>query len=812
MWIRPVVSAVILVALIVVGAKPIGPAPALGGFLEPTRGIWGLIGATALESDSEAALPGLEGEVRVIYDSRSVPHIFAGTVEDATRALGYVVARDRLFQMHLQAAAGAGRLTELVGARALSMDREMRRIGLSWGAERKLRAMQESEGSARLLAAYAEGVNAYANALRRGAVPVEYRLLGGTIGPWEPAATASILMRMGWTLAHITPEVSRAAAAAKVGWEAASALFPGALYLQDPIQPTGSGEPRIDRTPIPPPGGPDTATPILAALIGAEEDATGIRHFASNNWAISPERSASGRALLAGDPHLELTLPSIWYEVHIVVPGALDVYGVTIPGTPGVIIGLNRDLAWTFTNTGADVLDFYAETVDDQDAPTRYMLDGEWRPLEMRVEEFRGPGGALIATDTLYFTHRGPMQYQGGKWISFRWTVLEPSNDLEAFFRGAAATSVDEFLGATADHFRAPAQNMLVADRAGSIGIRSTGAFPIRPGNGDGLAIREGSTSANDWRGYLPPDRFPQAVNPAQGFLASANQQPIDPITTSDYFGGGYEPWRALRINRLLREDSAVTVDAMRRYQTDPINERARYFLPFILGAGESEAARLLSEWDGGYTPDNRRAVLFEAVMRQIANLTWDELLRDPDNVDGARVTTPSTDVLARLMNDPVSAWWDRRSTTEVEQREDILRLALDRGLAATRAAYGEPDDDRWLWRNVRHANVNHALRLPSFSARGISVQGGPGTLNPSFGDGTHGASWRMVVELGDTVRGWGIYPGGQSGSPVSSRYRDRMSRWAAGELDELQLPRTPEELGNRKGSLLLRPARGRNR
>jgi penicillin G amidase len=808
MYIRFLLSAVILGAAVTVAALPIGPAPAMGPFLEPTRGVWGLSRAASQRGNSEVELQGLAAEARVIYDRRGVPHIFASSMEDAVRALGYVVARDRLFQMHLQSAAGSGRLTEIVGARALPMDRETRRLGLPWGAERKIAAVKSSPETSRLMSAYAEGVNAYASTLGRGAVPLEFRLLGSRIPAWDSASTANILMRMGWTLAHITPEVSRAAAASRVGWRAAAALFPGALSLQEPIQPTGAGAPRFDTTPLPPPGAGDTTTPILTALTaGLNDDAFDAGRFASNNWAVSPRRSATGKALLAGDPHLELTLPSIWYEVHIVVPGEVDVYGVTIPGTPGVIIGLNRDIAWTFTNTGADVLDFYAEQVDDGELPARYMVDGEWQTIERRIEEYRSPAGDLLATDTLLFTHRGPLQYQGGRWISFRWTVLEPTNELEAFFRASKSTTAREFLEHTADHFRAPAQNMLVADRHGTIGIRSTGAFPVRPGDGDGLVIRDGSRSSSDWTGYLPRERYPQAVDPAQGFVASANQQPVDPATSTDYFGGDYEPWRALRINRILREDSAVTVDAMRRYQTDPINERARFFLPYFTSIPESEGARLLGGWDGSYTTDNRRAVLFEAAMRELAMYTWDELLREEGNFRSGRVATPGSDVLARLMTDSTSEWWDIRSTIERERRDDIVRMALDNALATLQRDSGEPGDDRWLWSNVRRANVNHLLRLPSFSARDIPVQGGPGNLSPSFGDGTHGASWRMVVELGDEVRGWGIYPGGQSGSPVSDRYRDRVARWQAGELDELIFPRRGEEITQPSATVILRPA-----
>jgi penicillin amidase len=541
--------------------------------------------------------------------------------------------------------------------------------------------------------------------------------------------------------------------------------------------------------------------------------------MASNNWAVSPRRSASGHALLAGDPHLDLTLPSIWYEAHLVVPGTLDVYGVTIPGSGAVIIGFNRDVAWTFTNTGADVLDLYAEQVDDAAHPTRYRLDGAWMPLERRVERYLGPRGETIAADSFLFTHRGPMRRVGGRWLSMRWTVLEAGTEMTGFYAASHARSAAELEDGFTTWYRAPAQNMLAADRGGHIAIRSSARFPVRPGDGTGAVVRDGATSASDWTGWLTADQIPHAADPAQGYLASANQQPIDPRVAGGWWGGSYDPWRAMRINTLLRADSAVTADAMRRYQTDPGSARADLFVPYFLDAAQrvlaratmdgfagrlSEAAGLLGQWDRRYTRDNRRAVLFEGAMQELVNRTWDELAAPGSS---RRAITPSTAVLAELLADSASVWWDDRSTPRVEHRDDILAASLVASLDAARKKYGDPSGDGWRWDRIRHANVNHVLRLPALSALELPVQGGPGTLAPSSGSGTHSASWRMVVELGPAVRAWATYPGGQSGNPISSRYRDRIATWQAGELEPVRLPASPAELDStqRSSTLLLR-------
>ncbi|HET7457868.1 MAG TPA: penicillin acylase family protein [Gemmatimonadaceae bacterium] len=810
------IAALVLVAAGYAGARGAGPLPPLGPLLDPFHGAWASAREVDLPKSATASVPGLGAGVRVVYDDRAVPHIFAATEEDAWRALGYVVARDRLFQLDLQTRAASGRLSEIAGARAVALDREPRQLGMVRAAERKLAALDPTSTGARAIAAYADGVNAYIDAMRPEDVPVEYRLLGAKPERWRPINSVHLLNRMAWTLSYGEGDLRQAATAALVGRAAADALFPAHMPIQEPIQPNGQRAPRFDAVKLPPPGAPDSDAAALARALAPVRNGPRTTvawtpgelarvgdALGSNNWAVAPSRSASGRALLAGDPHLDLTLPSIWYEAHLVVPGKLDVYGVTIPGAPGIIIGFNRDLAWTFTNSEADFLDFYTETVDDSLRPTRYLLDGAWRPVERRVEEYRGKAGEVVATDTVYYTHRGPMRREGRRWLSMRWTALEPSasNEMAGFADAAHARTAAEWYGAMAV-YGSPPQNMLVADRSGTIAIRTTGKFPLRPGDGRGDVIRDGTRSASDWAGYRPLDRVPNAMNPAQGFLASNNQQPIDPRVDPSYMGERWaDPWRAMRINALLRADSVVTTDDMRRFQTDPGSARADVFVPAILAAAQrrlarspdaelAEAARLLGEWDRRYTRDDRRAVLFEATMRELVGRTWDELL-SPGGSKGERVATPPTSVLATLLADSASAWWDDRRTPGVhETRDDILTASLVAALAAVKRERGAPDGDGWLWRNVQHANIYHLLRLESFSRLGLPVQGGTATLNPSSGLGTQGASWRMVVELGPEVHAWGTYPGGQSGNPASPRYDDRLQRWLAGELDSLRVPR----------------------
>ncbi len=816
-------AGLLLAATTFASARPVGPVPALGPFLDPANGVWGAVRTADLPTDATAAVPGLDRETRIVYDDRGVPHIFANSIRDAYRALGFVVARDRLFQLELSARAGGGTLTELVGARALETDRDTRASGMPASAQERLTRLDTTSSAWMLAAAYVDGVNAHIATLQPRDYPIEYKLLGRSPRRMSMVDILHLLNRMGATLATSSDELTHLEASARVGRAAADALFPVHAPIVEPIQPNGLRAARFDPVAIPAPGVPDPGavamvhvTPGLAlSKLTAYAPSRSDDAVGSNNWAVGPSRSASRHALLAGDPHLELTLPSIWYEAHLVVRDTLDVYGVTIPGAPGIIIGFTKAVAWTFTNTGADVMDYYAEQVDSPDAPTQYRLDGDWRALTLRVESYRDPFDRVLGVDTLRFTHRGPMRRVGGQWISVRWTVLESMRVLEGFDAASRASSADAMLDAMAALYDAPAQNMLAADTAGTIGIRSTGRYPLRPTDGRGDVLRDGSFSANDWIGYWPAKDYPQAIRPSQGFLVSANQEPIDPHVQPRYFGANWErPWRAMQINTLLRADASVTPDAMRRMQSDPGSARADLFVPVLLrvartsvgNATTTRAGELLAEWDRRYTRDNRRAVLFEEIMRQLSLRLWDEL-----RTDSSSSPTPSDMMTAMLLRDSTSAWWDDHATSVVESRDALLQSVMSSALDSLIARRGDPADDRWRWDRVRFANIYHLLRLAPFSRREIPVPGGSATVWPSTGDGRHGPSWRMVVELSTPRRAWATYPGGQSGNPLSSRYDDRLASWRAGTLDTLRLPSAIDQLSaaQQRARLTLTPAGG---
>jgi penicillin amidase len=807
-----------------IGTQGVGEVPPLGALLSPSSGLWSNA-ADDLPASATAKIPALSDAVEIRYDARSVPHIFAKTDEDAARALGYVVARDRLFQLEVQSRAGEGTLTELVGDVALPADQQTRRLGMSRAAEKQFAALDTAGPLYRTLRAYAEGINAYRTSLSSAQLPMEYKLLQKTPREWLPLHSMNLLMRMGFTLAHAPIELDLLQARALVGDSAARAMWDASSPVQEPIQPAPRNAPRDALVPLPAPGTPSVeATRMLTAMgMGSgplrwgsdsalsADDRYALqqeRAFASNNWAVAPSRSASGLALLAGDPHLELTLPSIWYEVHM-VSGTRDVGGVAIPGLPGIAIGYTRALAWSFTNTGGDVMDFWRETVDNAALPRTYELDGKQEPLEMRVEPYRNKDGRVIATDTVYYTHRGPMRKQGATWLSMRWTVLEAGTELLGFAAGVYATTAEGFLDSLAAHYKAPAQNMIVADTAGTIAIRSTGLHPIRANKGRGTDILDGRTRANDWQGFRTLSQYPQSVRPAQGFLASANQEPIDPQLDSLYLGtdAHYEIWRALQINRLLRADSSMTPDKMRRLHSDPGSVRAERLVPALVSAARARIAagdgspslaaaeKILAAWDRRYTRDNTGARLFETSLARLSGLLWDELIPADSAAPQVR---PSESRLLQLLPDSSNPWWDDRRTTNVrEDRDRLIARALVAAYDTLVVDFGDPAVTPWTWGRVAPARPRHLLRLDGFSAAPTPIDGGRGTLNPSVGSrlANFGASWRMVVELDKQPRIMAVYPGGQSGNPASPRYLDRLAMWGTGSLDSVRTPRTPADL-----------------
>ncbi len=784
----------LLVYLAVTGAllyalyEPQGGAPAMGRLLDPWEGLY----HTARSSEPAGALnpaiiPGLKGPVDIVRDARGVPHIFAENDLDAVAALGFVTARDRLFQMDFLPRVASGRLAEVMGPALVDTDRMLRKTGMEWGARRNLARIEKAGGIEwNILESYSRGVNAYLSDMDEADLPFEFRLLGYKPAPYHPLQTLLILQYMVYDLTFRSPSAEGALDSLLVG------LFPASPPLQVPIVPEPGGTVRdANRRPIYSESGylmADAAAPLAGVSSLAEGWLPGK---GSNNWAVDGLRSATGSPILAGDMHLSLSLPAIWYEVHLVTP-SMNSYGVTIPGAPLPVEAYNDRLGWAFTNTGSDQIDHFALQVDA--SHTGYLYNGSFRPFEIVVDTI-AIRDAPPRIDSLYFAHWGPADLDREVPMAIRWVAHDSSRALRALWQMNRATNFQTFQDALR-YWDTPMQNILYADVDGNIAIRSTGYLPIRASY-DGTGLRDGSSDDHAWIGRVPFDELPFSFNPPRGYLASTNQAPAD--STYPYFlGRNWESgYRSLRIDALLSGQESHALDDFKSYQSDVYVVQRDLFAPLLdslsgLSPRAQELRALLSRWGGEASVDRPEPLVLDIFLDNLADIVWDEPLFD-------RAGRPEETMLySLLVGEPESAWFDLQDTPLREQGEDVLRLAIEASVDSLTAGYGW-DRARWRWGNHHHVVFRHFTRSEALRPlwRGpFEYPGFASTLSPAGSRvTTHSASWRMVVDFSARPpAGYGVYPGGQSGNPFSSLYDRHLETYLRFEHYPLYKPTTADE------------------
>lgn len=778
--------------------------------MEPIGGFW-TIADDAIPIDRQVLrLPGASGEVRVYRDEHYVPHVFATDDRDLLMAVGYLQASDRLFQMDAQRRLAKGELAEVLGPSLLETDILMRSIGLRWAAELSEGAMDADTRDA--LEAYSSGVNAYLGQAGTDRLPLEFKLLNYAPAPWTPLDSVAFAKLMGWTLSGSFEDLELQLFQDSYGAAALEELFPVEMPLQVPIiPPTGSPAPPVpgrESSPQSPLTG-EGVRDLLAYLsplrtILAPPDSGG-----SNNWVVAGSRTYSGAPLLANDPHLALTLPSIWYQVRLRSP-SYNVYGVALLGFPLPVLGFNERIAWGFTNTGADVVDFFVEQVrpDDQDL---YLYNGQWVQFQKRQELIHVKGASSFAMEMRISRH-GPMLTSHNQTVAMQWTGHRPTQEIRAILALNKASNWTEFSAALED-FHVPAQNIVYADGEGNIGIRTTGLFPVRQ-EGLGRVPVDGSSGDFDWTGFVPFDLAPMAFNPTQGYLVSANQLPT--LENDPYLGWSWaDRYRALRINEVLASDEEVTVEDTIALQQDHVSLAAREFVPFLLQAAESEpdggsslhplateSLGILSAWtDFDMEAEEVAPTLYLMWLHLYREATF----RDEWEAEGLQdVGLPSFSVLEVMTRErPLSPWFDNLGTPGIETRDEIILSAYVEALDALEEEMGG-DVRTWTWGEFHRIQLRHLTQLQALSSDVLPRDGGPFTVDvagASLEDNrlivTSGPSWRMIVNfapalLDDLPQGRGVYPGGQSGNPLSRHYLDLFYLWLAGEYVDLRL--TSEE------------------
>ena len=775
------------------------------------------------EIDGELTLVGLAAPVEVIRDEHGIPHIMAGSEEDALFALGFVHAQDRMWQMEMNRRIGAGRLSEVLGSAALGTDRLLRVLGL----HRRARASLEhlSPGSRRRIGAYVGGVNAWLET-RKGPLPPEFLLLGFEPAPWNAADTAvwpklmSLDLAREWTRDRMRLRLSRFLPPDRIldfytpyradkprgvippqsGASPSSARASGSSDTAGPLHPIGTDSPRYNPLSI------DAASSdrFISGMLSALPPSRG--HSGSNSWVVDGTRSVTGRPLLANDPHLGLTAPSVWYLAHLSWPG-VDVVGATFPGMPVMVLGHNGHVAWGFTNAGPDVQDLFVERVDPADS-SRYLAPDGWRAFDVRRERIRVKDAEDVTLEVRESRHgpilddawSGPDHHAGaGRAFSLAWTALrEDDLTLQAGLGLPHARDWESFV-ANARDFHSPQQNITYADVSGNIGYLAPGLIPVRRGHGEerpGTMPRPGWIASYDWQGFVPFDELPRVYDPPGGAVVTANHRIVPdryPHHLTYEWAGGY---RAQRIMAKLGERSRHDVESFRALQQDRVSLFARALLPRLRrvpvppGAVEAvgHARALLDGWDGAMDPDRPEPLIFHAWIWEFARLvSADEmgaLQRDAWGRKGP--------FIQRVLEER-SVWCDDGGTARVERCDEMLVRAL--AVAVDRIARDHGNDPHaWRWGDVHVAIAEHRpfgeTRLaPLFNLSGFA----PGSIYAvnafSFSPleverpfaSTHGPGFRAIYDLADLDRSLFIHSTGQSGNILSPLYRDFEEVWRDG-------------------------------
>ncbi|SIT89347.1 penicillin acylase family protein [Edaphobacillus lindanitolerans] len=732
-------------------------------------------------TEGKLSVPVLEEEVSVVRDAKGVPHIRAASDADLYRAQGFVQAQDRLFQMDLARRQASGRLAEVVGEAAVPSDKLFRTFSL-----RQAAADSESgygEDAREVLGWFAEGVNAFIDhAKEDGKLPYEFRLLGYEPEEWTPVDSLTIGKFMAYDLGG--------------NWNAL-AFRHWAVNEYD----GGKMKELFIRY-------PENAPSILEAnrenpvAIAGAFDASLIppEHNGSNNWVVSGDKTASGKPLLADDPHLGLTTPSIWYEMHLQSPEQ-NVTGVIFGGIPGIILGHNENVAWGVTNVGPDVQDLYIEE-QNPDNPAEFRWDGEWEQAAVRDEPIKVKDGDTIDFEVVTTRH-GPIISDimlpdtgtGGDLLSMQWTALEPTRELEAVMQMNKASDWDDFDRALRN-FNAPAQNFVFASKDGTIAYRANGNIPIRK-KGDGQLPVPGNSSEYGWEGYIPYEELPTAVNPDEGFIATANNQVIGddyPYHITDFWA---QPYRYERIAEVLEDGDSFTPEDMMDLQMDVKNLYAREFLDEMLGSLKStgadgkygKAVKLLEEWNGEDDKELGAPLIFHKWMRDLPRVMFEKAMPE-DVYDLMPGKNHITDEMMRQAYAGKPGEW----VTEYGGVDKWVSDSFERTMKGLSDEFGE-STDKWKWGDYHQLVFPHPLGSASpifeklLSPPRTATSGSAVTVQAAGfkddGSADHGASWRFVADLSDLTRSWHIVGPGQSGHMKSKWFHDQAEDWVAGDYHE---------------------------
>jgi penicillin amidase len=769
--------------------------------------VWWLVYRPLPQLDGKAKLPGLQGEVTVERDNWSVPHIRAATLEDAVEAQGYVVAQDRLWQLDLLRRASRGQLSEILGETTLKIDKDFRNLNFGRAAERDYHSMNPE--SKRLLEAYARGVNRFIEQ-HQETLPMEFTLLKYKPQPWQPTDSLVLTGYMYRTLTDTRErEIQRATVTQKVSAELAKDLYSdessmdhfvvGDPSVKDKANADADDEDDDDDQMDPedvlkaalvhPDKREAMSQPDLTAyfavqvkqwLSGSAHDIRGT--LGSNNWVVSGAHTATGKPLLANDTHLELTIPPIWYEVHITAPG-WNVKGITFPGAPLVVIGHNDRIAWGFTNNGADVLDLYTETFDPAN-PDDYCVNGKWQKADTYDEVIHVRGEPDVH-QRLVVTRHGPVLWdQGNKSYAVKWTALEPGGLANSYNWLGHAHNWKQFRELMKQVW-GPAQNAVYADVDGNIGYIMAARVPVRK-KGHGEVPVPGDTDDYEWTGYIPFDQLPQSYNPASGFIATANARVTGPDYRPYLTDRWEEPYRTARIYDLLHDKHDLRPEDMLKVQTDTYSYPHLFFGEQLVAAAkivppkDPRAQKLIQQakdWNG-IADSNLSVVTFlDVTLHEALRLILEPHLGDDTKLYTWRRLT----FLQRVLTLRPTRWLP----AAFKNYDELLSAAADLAVKRLETEMNNADPDDWTWKKANYLDMLHPIGRDGILKKLLSKAGAAqsGTLySPRAASRHHGPAERFVANLADWDESILLLPAGQSGQPGSEHYADQFSYWLNGK------------------------------
>jgi penicillin amidase len=776
--------------------------------------------------EGELKAPSLKSEVKIYFDSLAVPYIIAEYDEDASFTLGYLHARERMFSMDIIRRAGEGRLSEIFGLETLPFDKMFRTVGLSRTAK-MIKEKMNPEGL-KLLEAYSRGVNFYLEE-KKNKYPVEFDVLGYQPEEWKPEQSIIVMRMMAWEL--------------NLGWWTDLAFTELVQKL---------GEEKVKEIL---PDYPENAPTIIPADIKkfAQINSNFIEtdksfrkfigmsgtHLGSNNWVVNSRMSASGKPIIANDPHLAYRAPGIWYVAVIKSP-LWNASGVTLPGVPGIVIGKNENISWTLTSIMTDETDFYFETLDS--SRTKYLLDGSWKDFII-IEDTIYTRDGIKEPIEIKYTHRGPIISGIHPYnfvfnedestyppISMRWLGNEFSDEMDAFLKINKAKDWNEFKSAV-EKFNIPGQNFVYADKDGNIGYVFGGALPIRTNNTTTF-VYDGSTTKNDWKGFVSRNELPFLFNPTTNFIATANNKVIKDFKY--HITNLWEPSsRIERITEVLQSKSNHSVEDYMKYQEDIYSPYAKTIVPYILYAFENvevkdknltQSLKLLREWNFEMDKYQQAPAIFLTFFDKLMkNIYLDEMGEDLFNQYVFLANVPYRNILDLLQN-PYSAWYNDVKKNARKTRDDVIRQSLNDALDELESKLGKDVKD-WQWGRIHTVTFKHAFSGISGLLDDV-INIGPYEIS---GDGTTifnteyafsesieeyplfrhdpfdcelGPSMRFIYDFAKPDEFYLILTTGQSGNIFSDHYQDQTELFLNGKYMKI---RTDENAIKNPGNKLLR-------